>query len=399
MNNKVKALAAVMTGKGVGAISSIQVVGDSAGAILERLFKPAGGKTAFEVGRILVGSIVDGAELIDKVVIGCEEANNFSINCHGNPLIVKMIMELLVREGAAAVTSEELLAYELRQRYGENAIAIEAELAQIKAATVEGAKIIANQVNAGLSKTAKGWLGSVDSVSVAEIARQAECILEVSSAARHIISGCKIVIAGPANSGKSTLLNCLCGRQKAIVADVGGTTRDWVSVGCRIESLSMELFDTAGLDKELASKNVIDSKSQDKTIDLIKQADLVLLVLDGSKKTRSKELRIGEGLCDDEKLMVVFNKSDLGGQLGERDLWFDFVDSVRISAKSGSGVRRLINKIREVLGIAEFDLQAAVCFTERQRHLLAQLNKAESKRRARAIIMELLKGQRRFCSV
>ena len=59
------------------------------------------------------------------------------------------------------------------------------------------------------------------------------------------------MIAGPANSGKSTLLNCLAGREKSIVADIPGTTRDWVSATCISGPLAMEIFDTAGLDESL----------------------------------------------------------------------------------------------------------------------------------------------------
>ena len=88
--------AAVMTGQGTGAISTIQLFGDKANAILRKIFKPVSTKPAtLELGQILLGAIHDGNRTIDQVTIGCEGENNFTINCHGNPLIVEMIMKLL----------------------------------------------------------------------------------------------------------------------------------------------------------------------------------------------------------------------------------------------------------------------------------------------------------------
>ncbi|GAI01898.1 unnamed protein product, partial [marine sediment metagenome] len=102
--------AAVMTGKGTGAISSVQVFGDSAEAVIKKIFKPAGKKPpTFEPCVICLGTISDGAETIDQVAIACEGPANFAINCHGNPLIVASLMQLLQRHGAALLTTEELL--------------------------------------------------------------------------------------------------------------------------------------------------------------------------------------------------------------------------------------------------------------------------------------------------
>ena len=103
--------AAVMTGKGTGAISTIQIFGDSAEVLIKKIFKSAGGKPAIlKPGKILLGTIIDGTETIDQVIIGCETTHSFAINCHGNPLIVADIMKLLAQQGATLLTSQELLA-------------------------------------------------------------------------------------------------------------------------------------------------------------------------------------------------------------------------------------------------------------------------------------------------
>ena len=380
-----KTFASVTTAKGMGAISSIQVAGPSAKAIIKKIFKPAGGKEAdFGIGNILTGNIVDGEQVVDHVVIGCESENNFAINCHGNPIIIEMIMQLLSSHGAEPAGAEEMLERRFAKDARINTIAIEAKLAQLKTVTLEGAKLIAGQSGGGLGRIAHEWLANMDSLTLEDVGGQCKQILADSKTAHLIINGCKVVIAGPPNSGKSTLLNCLSGRQKAIVTDIAGTTRDWVI------RLLIELIDTAGLDKNLSEKNSIDGESQRRAARLLADCDLALFVLDGSKKfekASSAPPKLKSG-----KILVVFNKSDLDGKLGENQLDFDFAAGVRISAKTGDGIDALLEKIREVLGVADFDLKSAVCFTQRQQNLLEKLSEARTKSQAESLITELLNG-------
>ena len=102
------AFAAVMTGKGTGALSTIQLFGAQAEAVIQKIFKPAGQKQAnLQPGKILLGTIVDGGETIDHVTIGCEGPDTFAINCHGNPLIIEVIMELLQQHDVDLLTADE----------------------------------------------------------------------------------------------------------------------------------------------------------------------------------------------------------------------------------------------------------------------------------------------------
>lgn len=384
------AFAAVMTGKGVGAISTIGVFGDLAASVLKKIFTPAGGHASFETGKILLGTINDNGKTIDQIMIGCEGENNFAIHCHGNPLIVKLIMGLLGRNGVELLTAEQSLARILAEENDIDTIGIEAKLAICKAKTIEGSRIITNQIQGGLRKKASRWLDEISQISLKEINADAEGILADSRIAKVIINGCKAVIAGPPNSGKSTLLNCLCGKEKAIVTDIKGTTRDWVSAVCQIESLCLELIDTAGLDGQLAG--IVEKKSQQKTEQLLQQADLVLLVLDGSCGLAGLEENLLEKLVG-KKVLTVLNKSDLPIRFKADTLPVQLSSSVQISAKLGEGVQELIESIRRVCGVAGFDLQSAVCFTERQENLLGELAETKSQKQAFSLITELLKGQ------
>jgi tRNA modification GTPase len=385
--------AAVMTGKGTGAISTIQIVGDSADAVIEKVFKPAVNKPMkFKIGQIHIGTICDGAEVIDQVTIGCEGPDSFAINCHGNPLIVEMIMQLLQRNGANLVTAEQLLTKTLSAQERNNTITIEAKLAQAKAKTLQGTKIITNQIDAGLTKKAKSWVENIDEISPETIKTEAIQILQKSKAAKLIIFGCTAVLAGPPNSGKSTLLNCLAGRQKAIVTDIKGTTRDWVSARCRIGSLSVKLIDTAGLDEQFQSPlDTIDESAQKKTVEILERADIVLLVLDNSQPSEEFNEQFMEKISN-KKVITVLNKSDLPSKFNTSQLPAILSNTVQISAKEGSGIENLNEKIRQTSDTADFNLQQSICFTDRQENLLKQLKNAKSKQQVTSIITELLKG-------
>jgi len=389
--------AAVMTGKGTGAIATVQVFGDGAQHILASIFKSSGKNPAkFKTGKILLGTITDGDKTIDQVTIGCEAPHTFAINCHGNPLIVQMIMELLGRHNVELVGAEELLTKTLTARKSLNTIEIEAKLAQLNARTLQGTKILANQIDGGLSR----WLENAKTAPLDQIAPQAERILADSQPAKLIIFGCTIVLAGPPNSGKSTLLNCLAGRQKAIVTDIAGTTRDWVSAQCEIGPLSATLIDTAGLDKKLTADpaGTVERAAQEKTSEILDNADLILLVLDNSLHADRLDAALLEKIAG-KKVLTVLNKSDLPARFDIGKLPRNLSNAVQISAKSclsadrfGAGTETLKANILQITGTADVGLHTPVAFTARQETLLNQLITAKSKHQALSIISELLNG-------
>jgi tRNA modification GTPase len=385
--------AAVMTAGCSGAIATIQLFSDSDCRIIEKIFSPAGCKQAtFRVGNILLGEIHDGDKTIDQVTIGCLQQGSFAIHCHGNPLIVEKIVQLLQSYNVEIVSAEQLL---IKIMSGNNVgtIAIEAKLATAKAKTLLGTKIILSQVNGGLSSKANDWLKITDDIRLDEIKADARQILQNSRAAKIIIYGCSAVLTGPANSGKSTLFNLLTGGQKSIVTEIKGTTRDWVSAGCKIGSLYMELIDTAGLDESLsAGGDGIEGLAQQKALELLHRAELVLLVLDGSRDIGEFSSLFMNKIAE-KKVVTVLNKSDLPPGINIDRLPESLSDVIQISAKSGIGIEKLKEKILLVTGAAEFNLQQGVCFTDRQVNLLSKLLHCESAEEATSIITELITGR------
>ncbi len=378
--------AAVMTGQGTGAISTIQVLGSGAQNILEKIFTPAAiSVPIFETGKVLLGTIESRGKTIDQVTVGCEGPDNFAIHCHGNPLIVSDIMKLLGQSGAELITTNQFRLKIAARRQNDNTIALEAKLALPKAKTIQGAKIIANQVASGLTAAANRWLKDIETQSLGDIKAQCQTILAQSQPAKLIIAGITIVLAGPPNSGKSTLLNCLSGKSKAIVTDIKGTTRDWVTGRCTIGPLAVELIDTAGLDDDLGES--IEKRSQQRSLDMLKKANLVLFVLDAGEKTEQIDSSLIEKTAG-RKVLTVFNKSDLPVKLDTA-----LSDCVLISAKTGQEIENLKDKILTILGLADFDLKTAIAFTDRQVQLLHKLISAPSTDQAFSTITELLNAR------
>lgn len=389
-------LAAVMAGKGTGAIATIALYGGETQTILSKIFKPKKeSNTSFDTGNLILGQVHDENGPVDEVLIGCERQDYFAVNCHGNPLIVTDIMRLLQKHGAELVSAEKILAEASLHNGESNTIAIEAKLALAKARTLEATRIILYQGHKGLSQTAKDWLEQIGSSDLTKIQTQAEDILERSAAAKPLLFGVKIVLAGPPNSGKSTLLNCLAGKQKAIVTELQGTTRDWISTECVLGKIYAEIIDTAGIDQRLFSDNeVIEKTAQQKAKELLTAADLVLFVLDASIEAEPSLRFFAEKLTG-KKSLTVLNKMDLPVRFDISQLPQNLNKTVNISAKFATGFDELIEAIGLILSVLELDSKKPICFTDRQEQLLRQITAVKTKGVAVSVISELLNGKPR----
>jgi tRNA modification GTPase len=380
--------ASVMTGKGVGAIATIQVFGERAHDVVRRCFRPARASFDPTPGRDILGSLVDGDQGLDEVVVGCEGQDLLAIHCHGNPLIVEAVMVLLERCGAAPVTAEALLTAILSAG-GADTLQIEARLTQARARTLEGVRIVQHQASGGL----RAWLLKGRTTSLGDLKARARQIVADSAAARLLIEGCTAVLMGPTNSGKSTLFNWLSGQDRSLVSDIRGTTRDWVQAECRLGPLCLDLIDTAGLDFQLTPvpDGAVDRAAQDRTLHWAGKADLILLVLDASRPVDQIDPAVLDR-AQGKPWVTVFNKSDLKRAREVGPVPAMLSRAVQISASDRTGKEALTEAVSCVCGVSDLAPATPVAFTPRQLTLVERLARSRSSRQASAAIDELLHG-------
>jgi tRNA modification GTPase len=386
------AYAAVMTAKATGPIATIQLHGPSAQKIIKKIFSPNSKKSPdLKPGKILVGTIKKQNTTIDHVTIACLDKKNFALHPHGNPIIVEKIVKLLKSNKAKIISADQLLTKTLSADKNLNSIAVEAKINLPKAQTLTGTKLIANQIEKGLNQTAQNWLKKINPDNLEKIKARARQILSDTAIAKFLIRRSTVIIAGPPNAGKSTLLNTLCGKTKAVVTEIPGTTRDWVSADCQIGPLPTTLIDTAGLDRQLSEtpRDDIEKLAQQKSFKLLADADIVLLVLDLTQPADRLSQALLEKIAG-KNVLTVLNKSDLTQKLDEKKLPPALTQKVKISAKTGQNLEKLIEQIQKISRIDSLDLNAPICTTDRQKSLLKKIAAANSTPIASSLIQQLL---------
>lgn len=173
--------------------------------------------------------------------------------------------------------------------------------------------------------------------------------------------GAHIALVGRPNVGKSSLLNCLSGEEVALVSDVPGTTRDVIRQVIQIRGVPLHIMDTAGLRE---SQDEIENMGMARTHQMVKRADLILLLLDAAKGCSAEDTEIISSFPADIPHLLVFNKADLlNGKPDKSEK-----TGVYISAKSGEGLDELREKMLKLIGWRN---QESGTFIARERHLIA----------------------------
>jgi tRNA modification GTPase len=312
--------AACLTPPGTGAIAVIALRGPRAWHVARELFRPAGPPLpdAPEARAVWFGHAGDGG-VSDEVVLAMKSVEWLELHCHGGGQVVDWLLELLRKRGVSVLPSPEFL--EQADRHA----ALWLELA--RALTARTAAIILDQVNgvfdAALTEMRSG-------------AKSADDVLRYAELGRHLTEPWRVVVAGPPNVGKSSLVNALAGYTRSVVAPVAGTTRDVVSASLAIDGWPVELIDTAGLNE---SAGGLEAAGIARAREVIRTADLVLWLMDASA---TEPLGPDADARSAARLLTVANKCDLPAA---RELAAD----VRLSALTGEGVPTLCAAISRAL--------------------------------------------------
>jgi len=371
--------ACIRTGAGTAAIGTIEVEGPDALKAAQRIFLPFRQDGEWKVGQILHGRFLADSRVLDEGLAAMEAENRIALHAHGNPLILRQIVKTLQNTGVQIVGFEQMLRRRFQSACSDF-IEAQARLEMLRAASFLGVQCLHHQITGGLTEVLRRWMKRPD---VQSIHSEAEAILQHSRIARRVLQGVRIVIAGPPNSGKSTLLNRLAGQERALVSDIPGTTRDRVTAFGRLGPLWVEWVDTAGLDEELARADTLEQIAQQRTRELLNRCDLILYVLDTAAPLWTRQLPTS-GLIP---TLTVLNKYDLSKIFSPNNR-----NAVAISALHGTNMETLCERILQILQVDTFDPTRPAAFTDWQIQLLQKIVSADDPDGIKTLIQQLFKA-------
>lgn len=381
-------IAAIATAPGAGGIGIVRISGPQSREILSRMFSPASVKfSGFRPWVLHRGRALDheGAPLDDVLAVFMPGPRTFTgedvaeIHCHGGPFIVQAILETALRLGARAAERGEFS----RRAFVNGRMDLsqaEAVAELIAAPSREALRYSLNRLDGLLGRKVTALRRRLEelrvqmSLAVDFPDEEVECLApeafaavveDVAAAVRGLLTGQRraqvmqqgavVVLAGAVNAGKSSLLNALLGRNRALVTDIPGTTRDFLEESCQLDGLPVRLTDTAGLretDESVEEMGVALSRQK------VRQADAILLLVDGG---RLGPAGAAADICPDEAVrevleqagdipvLLVWNKVDLAEPAVWPPVWGHGRPCVRISASTGHNVDTLARRLRALL--------------------------------------------------
>ena len=370
-------ICAISTAVGVGAISIIRVSGDESINIVNKIFDKDLNK--IESHTINYGHIKDNNEIIDEVMVTLMKAPKtftkediVEINSHGSIATTNKILELLLNNGARLAQPGE---FTKRAFLNGRIDLLEAEsiMDLIEAKTENQRKLAINGINGNISNLIKNIIEKLVSINanievnidypeyedievvtkdqIKEISNyidnELSKLLSESENGKIIKEGINTLILGRPNVGKSSILNKLINEEKAIVTDIPGTTRDIVEGEIRVNGILLNLIDTAGIRK---TQDMVERIGVEKSISLIDNADLIILVLNNNEELSDEDLDLIEK-TKNKKRIIVINKIDLDNKLDINKLNKDEI--IKLSALDN--VDELKDKISDIYNLSELN--------------------------------------------
>lgn len=366
-------IAAISTPIGQGGIGIVRLSGKDAIKISDRIFRSHKKKKLRQTPshRILFGHIIDTADksAVDEVLVSIMKAPNtytkediVEINCHGGAIPLRRILDLALNKGARLADPGEFT----RRAFLNGRIDLaqaEAVLDVINSLTIQSQKTALAQLSGKLSGRIQAIREQlieltafieayidfpeedIEPPSLKEMKKSAEKIqaplkklIDGSRYGVVLREGLKTAIIGRPNVGKSSLLNALLQHDRAIVTEVPGTTRDVIEEYINIQGLPLKIMDTAGIRNV---RNIVEKEGVKRSLSILDNADLVLLVLDGSKALHKADRELIERSNPDKTILVI-NKTDLPQKARPAKTR---PAEVRISAKYESGLDALKDRI------------------------------------------------------
>ena len=375
-------ICAIATAQGEGAIGIVRVSGPETIAMLKKLFVPrhAGPVDQLKSHMMHLGRIEnpDSKALVDEVMLTVMHAprtytreDMAEIHCHGSPLVLQHVLELLVRHGAVLaepgdftqraflngridLVQAEAVMDIIRSRTGGGLDAALHQLAgklsqPITQLRDDLVRLLAH-IEAGIDFVEEDitFVTSEECVSgIKTSIATLQALIDTAEEGRLLRDGLATAIIGRPNVGKSSLLNALTQSDRAIVTPLPGTTRDVLEEFLNIRGIPIKLLDTAGIRH---SHDVVEQEGVRRTYRVLDQAEFILVVLDGSTSLEERDRELLEKVQGKQHL-IVLNKVDLGTRISAEELRQpnESASIVSISATTGMGLDDLKDAVKNAV--------------------------------------------------
>ena len=402
-------IAAISTPYGIGGISVVRVSGENAIKITQKIFRAHDGTLLESMNGYTckLGNIIFENNELDEVIVTVFKAprsytgeDSTQISCHGSMFITKSILRALLSSGAVLAgpgefTKRAFLNKKISLDKAESVMGLISSNYE-KARKINysaycgflGKKIdeikskffdILSDLNAEIDYSDEDVPELDDNqliLRLENIKSELNNLIKSYSIGCVIKNGLKVAILGAPNVGKSTLMNFLSKKEKSIVTDIAGTTRDAIEESIILNNIPIVLIDTAGI-RETSDK--IEQIGTKKSKEIAEISDLILFMLDASREITDEEIKIINSF-DKNKILIIINKSDINSnynfeKLKKININNNINNFVLISAKNGIGIDNLSKKIEEFVDFGSYENENLIIMSERQYNILLRAQK------------------------
>lgn len=388
-------ITALVTAVGESSVGIIRISGPEATNIANKIYKGKTDFTTAESHTVHYGYVYDAKhdkKIDEAIFLLMRGPRSFTgedvveVQCHGGMVVLKQTLQLILSCGARLAEQGEFSKRAFLNGRLDLAQA-ESIMDIVQAKTERGVDLALSQLQGSLSGMVKELRADLlelvafiqadidypdDDIErltpeeyqnrVANLKEQIASVLQNAQKGKIIRDGLRVVIAGKPNVGKSSLLNALLGQERAIVTDIPGTTRDVIEEYINFNGIPLKIVDTAGIRE---TDNVVEQIGVDKAQQFVKQADLVLYVVDALQGLTEEDTQMLDEIKN-QHVIYLMNKSDVGITDEARAAFADAIGGapvLEISAREKLGLDQLEQRIMDLFFSGTLEVQNDIMVT------------------------------------